>query len=470
MSEFLDFNSGILYYLSQFILYLVVFFFSPFIFLFFLYIRLFGKRSQHVKSIGIFHPYSNAGGGGERVLWSTIRAIQTQHPDYVLFLYTGDTATALEQTERATERFGIEFPHPERIHRVPLHRRHLVEPQRYPVFTLLGQSIGSVVLAAEALLKHTPDVFIDTVGYAFTYPLARLAGRCSVAAYVHYPTISTDMLAAVVSRQVAVHNTSRVASSAIRSYVKLLYYGIFAAAYGLCGRGANVVAVNSSWTQNHIQRLWHRPVHVVYPPCPVENLIHIPLKKRDPIIVSIAQFRPEKRHEVTVRSFARMLSQHPEHSHARLILIGGCRDSADAQRVNEIRSFVRSLGVQDRVEFYVNAPMDRVHELLSKATVGVNTMMNEHFGIVFVEYMAAGVVPIGHNSAGPRMDIITRSTGFLAEDDQQFADAFHSALAMRRDDPDRFLQMQHQARRSVDRFSEDAFQHHILNALDVILS
>lgn len=28
--------------------------------------------------VGIFHPYCNAGGGGERVLWCAIRALQTK--------------------------------------------------------------------------------------------------------------------------------------------------------------------------------------------------------------------------------------------------------------------------------------------------------------------------------------------------------------------------------------------------------
>ena len=33
------------------------------------------SRNQKVN-VGIFHPYCNAGGGGERVLWCAVRAIQ----------------------------------------------------------------------------------------------------------------------------------------------------------------------------------------------------------------------------------------------------------------------------------------------------------------------------------------------------------------------------------------------------------
>ncbi|KAG7277705.1 hypothetical protein CRUP_024525 [Coryphaenoides rupestris] len=38
------------------------------------------------------------------------------------------------------------------------------------------------------------------MGYAFTLPLFRYLGVCTVASYVHYPTVSTDMLSVVRDR------------------------------------------------------------------------------------------------------------------------------------------------------------------------------------------------------------------------------------------------------------------------------
>ena len=99
--------------------------------------------------------------------------------------------------------------------------------------------MGSVLLAREALLKLVPAVFIDTSGYAFAYPLARAAG-CHVGCYVHYPWVSTDMLARVVARVGTYNNASDVAASSWRTRAKVVYYRLLAAAYGYAGRSSEV--------------------------------------------------------------------------------------------------------------------------------------------------------------------------------------------------------------------------------------
>lgn len=85
------------------------------------------------------------------------------------------------------------------------------------------------------------QLVVDSSGWAFTYPLYQLAG-VKVATYTHYPTISADMLQRVTSRQAAFNNDASVAGSPIKSAVKLLYYYLFAAAYGAVGGCANVRA------------------------------------------------------------------------------------------------------------------------------------------------------------------------------------------------------------------------------------
>lgn len=83
------------------------------------------------------------------------------------------------------------------------------------------------------------QTWVDTSGWAFTYPLARLAGA-RVAAYTHYPTVSTDMLQRVQSGAASYNNSATIAASRLRSGAKLVYYYLFAAAYGAAGGCAQV--------------------------------------------------------------------------------------------------------------------------------------------------------------------------------------------------------------------------------------
>lgn len=104
-------------------------------------------------------------------------------------------------------------------------------------------------LAYRGLCRLTPHVFVDTTGCAFTYLVARLLFGCDqVVAYVHYPTISTDMLKLVFERRRAAYNHSEeISASRIRTAIKLLYYAMFAALYGSVGSLATVVLVRETF-------------------------------------------------------------------------------------------------------------------------------------------------------------------------------------------------------------------------------
>lgn len=48
-----------------------------------MYSKMRAERSPKETVVGIFHPYCNAGGGGERVLWAAVNAIQTKYIRFV---------------------------------------------------------------------------------------------------------------------------------------------------------------------------------------------------------------------------------------------------------------------------------------------------------------------------------------------------------------------------------------------------
>ena len=122
---------------------------------------------------------------------------------------------------------------------VRLKRRHLVTDVYWPRFTLLGQAFGSMLLMFEAMRKKVPFAMLDTGGYAFGYPVAKVAG-CFPIAYVHYPFVSTDMLQRVRDRVVEYNNAAEVASSPLRTRAKLFYYRTLAMLYGFAGRYSSV--------------------------------------------------------------------------------------------------------------------------------------------------------------------------------------------------------------------------------------
>lgn len=61
------------------------------------------------------------------------------------------------------------------------------------------------------------------MGYAFTFPIFRFVGGCTVGCYVHYPTISTDMLQRVGSKEENVNNQKFIAQSPFFTNLKLMY-------------------------------------------------------------------------------------------------------------------------------------------------------------------------------------------------------------------------------------------------------
>lgn len=426
--------------------------------------------------VGFFHPYCNAGGGGERVLWIGIRAIQQRYNFVKCLVYTGDqNVNSSEILEKARTRFNINLPQP--VEFVYLKKRRWVEAAMYPFFTLLGQSFGSLILGWEALTSYVPDIYIDTMGYAFTLPLFKYIGGCQVGCYVHYPTISTDMLELVGRKSASYNNASFISNSRVLSSVKLVYYKLFALVYGLAGRCSDSVMVNSTWTYNHVVTIWGnaRKTAIVYPPCDTRSFQEIPinLHKDDEhhYIISIAQFRPEKDHPLQIKSFAEFLQRKTkeEQKNYHLVLIGSCRDQGDADRVDALRELAQELGIRAHVQFALNVSFDELKSFIGNATIGLHTMWNEHFGIGVVECMAGGCIMLAHDSGGPKMDIVIewegKPTGFLASDIKSYADAMEMIIAL---SPEERSVICHNARHSVARFSEGAFENGFLRQTETL--
>lgn len=422
--------------------------------------------------VGFFHPYCNAGGGGERVLWQSIRALQSRYNFIRCIVYTGDRANKESIFSKVKNRFGIELARGA-IEFVFLKRRGCVEAEKWPRFTLLGQSIGSFFLGLEGFLNFVPDVYVDTMGYAFTMPLFRWLGRCKTASYVHYPVISQDMLHVVQNREITFNNAKWISRSRFFSKCKLYYYRLFAKLYGFAGRRSNVVMVNSTWTHRHISKLWScGRVFIVYPPCDTSTFQQLPIARPSKhfTIISIGQFRPEKKHEVQLKVLKEFLSNvGPEvHKSVKLVLVGGCRNPEDDARVMYLRNLAKSLQIDKYVRFELNITFQNLQNELKNAKVALHTMENEHFGIVLPECMAAGCVMVAHNSGGPKDDILVdwqgNKVGYLADGEEGMASCLVEVLNS--SDMERRTMVE-AARASVDaKFSVSVFEASFLRATE----
>lgn len=465
--------------------------------------------SPSYQVIGFFHPYCNAGGGGERVLFEAIRYHFSRDDRTICVVYTGDathsqsltgqirskrrsnalpsesssiadgggTATKEEILQKVHDRFDIPLKdarYASRIAFLPLQSRGLVSDGYWKRLTMLGQSFGGAVLAKEACEELIPDVFIDTMGYAFAFPVVRLftqARRSTrIAAYVHYPTISNDMLRRVASRQAGHTNDSKVAGSWWQSRVKLVYYRLFARLYAWALRRADVLVANGTWTANHINSLLGRDsaARIVYPPCDVSALSAVAQSapsERQRTLVSLAQFRPEKEHATQIRILAKIFENRPDlkrndDAGVKLIMMGSCRNEGDEARIDGLRALAKGLDVEAQTHFVINAPYSDILANLSTASIGLSTMVDEHFGINVVEFMAAGLITLSHASAGPLMDIAVPDengdpTGYHAHDVDEFARRAIEILGLSVQEQSAIRQRA--TKRATEVFSREAF-------------
>jgi len=149
---------------------------------------------------------------------------------------------------------------------------------------------------------------------------------------------------------------------------------------------------------------------LVYPPCSIESLTDSPLHPREPVIVSVGQYRPEKNHSFQVEILDKFFALY-NNKKVKVVFIGNFRPE-DAGRIATLRSSVESKSWASQCQVLVDVSSAEKNKILTSALVGLHVMRDEHFGICVVEYMAAGLVSVAHNSAGPFLDIVVPSTGF----------------------------------------------------------
>ncbi|KAG5492942.1 hypothetical protein JKF63_01522 [Porcisia hertigi] len=433
------------------------------------------KRTYPRNTVGFLHSAAGAGGGGERVLWVALDGLQRADAhkgvvrQYVVFTneYKPAAKSSTESSDQhllllVEKQFNIRPLRPVRfVYLRPALTRWL-SSDAYPRLTLLLQTLcgGAALFYEVAVANAATPIVVETLGVPFAYPLLRLLAGCTVISYTHYPVISSAMTERVRSGEVSHTNSLTVARNPILRFAKVVYYEIFTLLYRCMGYFPNVVLTNSSWTQNHVQSLfWPRRCLRLYPPCDVGGFRaeSRPPALRKNRIVSVGQFRPEKNHMLQLEAFHLAQPRLPDD--ATLVLIGGVRNEGDRQRVAQLQACAEEMGIGNRVEIMVNATVSEVRAELGSCVIGLHTMRDEHFGIVLLEYLAAGCIPLGHRSGGVELDIVkSPDLGFLAVTSEEYAAAMVKICEMRLCHPERYTQFQQRGREHVKSFDDSSFR------------
>lgn len=160
-----------------------------------------------------------------------------------------------------------------------------------------------------------------------------------------------------------------------------------------------------------------------------------------------------------------LFAEYPEtRETVTLVMVGGVRGPQDLRIVEDVRALITKMGLESHVRIIQNASFSDLNILLESCSIGLHTMTNEHFGISVVEYMAAGLIPIAHNSGGPAADIISSAKyGYLATSKEDYAQCIYEAISLPNE---KQHLMRSAARKHVhDRFSDATFAKRFIECL-----
>ncbi len=159
----------------------------------------------------------------------------------------------------------------------------------------------------------------------------------------------------------------------------------------------------SDYTRDFVKSKWGRDSETLYPPCPTELYSGLN-RPRENKVVTIGRIVPEKRMDL----FSEIARRLPD---VKFVIIGSVGETRN-------RYFDTLKARAPRNLEFVLSPLRKVMDVLGSSKAYVHCALNEHFGITIVEAMAAGCVPVVHDSGGPK-EIVDKSVGFRWKEMEQ---------------------------------------------------
>ncbi|RKF57652.1 Alpha-1,3/1,6-mannosyltransferase alg-2 [Erysiphe neolycopersici] len=365
---------------------------------------------QMKKNIAFFHPDLGIG-GAERLIIDAAVGLQNRGHKVVIFTSRCDYHHCFEEARDGT--LDVRVRGDSIIPASVFSRFSIVCAILRQIFLVLSTYFSS------ELSQFKPDAFIvDQLSaglpwLAFLYPETRILFYC------HFP----DLLLAQGRRKLW----------------KRIYRIPFDKLEEWSMNFADSVAVNSGFTKEVVCRVFpdlakNKDFKVIYPCVTVtkdRNMEEKPLINwnNKKIILSINRFERKKDIGLAIKAYSKLDKN--ERKCARLVLAGGY-DNQLYENVayhKELVSLSNSLGLKTMttktiltasnvtedvdVLFLLSVSETLKEMLLRSARLLIYTPSNEHFGIVPLEAMLAGVPVLASNTGGPLETIVDGKTGWL---------------------------------------------------------
>ena len=157
-----------------------------------------------------------------------------------------------------------------------------------------------------------------------------------------------------------------------------------------------LVVANSSFTKKKIEE-WYpsqkNKVQVIYPPVNIKYFWN-EQNNRSNQVISVGNFEPQK-DQLTQIKIAKFFPN------IKFIITGFVNFKFRRDYYNKCLNYVKHLNVKN-VILKPNLGKEELRLLLQKSKYFIHTRENEHFGISIVEAIAAGCIPLVHDSGGQR--------------------------------------------------------------------